>query len=150
MNRMIGTGSAFVLACVLSLGCGGESGPELGPVSGTVTYNGQPVAGANLIFLSEKGPQATATTDEQGKFTAKTKGSDGVTVGAFKVTVTKVEASGSEMSPEDMMKMGEAKKSSETKAKALLPEKYSKVATTDLSFTIEAAGNADLKIELKD
>ena len=37
----------FLMALV---GCGGEAGPELIPVTGTVTLNGQPLAGANVRF----------------------------------------------------------------------------------------------------
>lgn len=48
-------------------GCGG-SGPELVPVRGTVTLDGDPLPEATLIFIPENGRNSTATTDASGRY----------------------------------------------------------------------------------
>ncbi len=61
----------LLLACA---GCGGESFP-VAPVSGTVTLNGKPLAGARVGFEPKRsgedaaaGPGSYGTTHEQGRF----------------------------------------------------------------------------------
>ncbi|QDT41811.1 hypothetical protein Pan241w_18790 [Gimesia alba] len=51
-------------------GCfgGGESLPELANVTGTVTLDGSPLTGANVLFQPQQGKTAFAMTDENGKF----------------------------------------------------------------------------------
>ncbi|MES1213456.1 MAG: hypothetical protein ABUL64_02625, partial [Singulisphaera sp.] len=69
--RLIETGTAVALAClILSAGC--RRGVENGQVTGTVTYKGKPVVGANLMFVSPSGRPGAATTDERGHFEAQT------------------------------------------------------------------------------
>src|SRR5437868_4956751 len=47
----------LALICGLSLGCsGGEKVPPLYPVTGKVTFQGKPVAGATVIFVPEVPP----------------------------------------------------------------------------------------------
>jgi hypothetical protein len=57
-------------------GCGGGAGVV--PVSGTLTYKGQPVKNAYVDFTPENGRPSWGLTDDQGKFTleydAKNKG----------------------------------------------------------------------------
>ena len=42
--------------------------PELAPVSGQVTRNGQPVAGARVLFKAEGAPGAIGVTDAEGRY----------------------------------------------------------------------------------
>ena len=64
--------------CLLVAGC--DSGPGLAPVSGTVTMDGSPLAGAEVTFQPtfEGGSPSSAITDASGryelKFTMKEKG----------------------------------------------------------------------------
>lgn len=48
------------------VGCGGE---QFGNVSGKVTLDGQPLAGATVEFSPEGGSPAYGVTDEQGRYT---------------------------------------------------------------------------------
>lgn len=59
----------LVLAAgVLGLaGCGSE-GPEIAYVSGRVTMDGKPLAGASVVFIPEDGRPAGARTDENGYY----------------------------------------------------------------------------------
>jgi hypothetical protein len=50
-------------------GCGGPSDqPDLGEVSGTVTLDGKPVPGINVLFSPDTGRPAGAKTDESGYY----------------------------------------------------------------------------------
>lgn len=48
-------------------GCGTE-GPEIAYVSGRVTLDGKPLAGASIVFIPENGRPAGARTDENGYY----------------------------------------------------------------------------------
>jgi len=67
---------ALALTAIGLVGCGSE-GFELVPVSGTVTLDGQPLAGASVSFQptgggATPGPGSSAVTDASGKFQLKT------------------------------------------------------------------------------
>ena len=73
MKRTAFYGSSLLLliSIAFSLGCpqGGPGGPPTYPVSGTVTYNGEPVGGANVTFVAGQGGQsAVGVTDASGKY----------------------------------------------------------------------------------
>ena len=81
MCRSGAPNALFVLALlgVCSGGCGSGTEPspvleKLTPVSGTVTQNGEPVAGANVMFLPDPespgsvAETASGVTDSQGKY----------------------------------------------------------------------------------
>ncbi|GAB6167384.1 hypothetical protein JCM19992_33840 [Thermostilla marina] len=83
----------LVLAAVggLSLtGCG-KKGPQLTPLEGVVTLDGQPLEGATVLFEPQEGGRpATGVTDAQGRFVLQTyEPGDGVQVGMCAVAVTK-------------------------------------------------------------
>lgn len=64
--------AALVLfSLVLSVATGGCSQgdqPELGEVSGTVKWNGEPLAGVIVMFKPENGRPGSAETDTQGNY----------------------------------------------------------------------------------
>lgn len=84
----------FMMGAVVSilLGCGI---PNLGQVSGTVTYDGEPLDGATVSFMPEDstGVFAVATTDEQGRYVLAApikKGMiQGALAGKYRVTISK-------------------------------------------------------------
>jgi len=84
-----------MLACLAAamFGCG-ESGPKLVPVSGTVTINGKPLEGAEVVFSPDDsnndGQPATDLTGPDGNYKAMTRGRSGVVPGKYKVVITKV------------------------------------------------------------
>jgi hypothetical protein len=66
MNR-----ATFLFAGLLMLaGAGGctKSGPELVPIAGTVTHNGQPVPNLRIIFQPEHGRISWGSSDANGRF----------------------------------------------------------------------------------
>ena len=74
--------------CLVLTGCG-ESRPDTAAVTGEVHYQGQPVEGASVVFVSD-GPPAQGVTDSLGKFTLRTfSPGDGATIGQHRVTITK-------------------------------------------------------------
>jgi hypothetical protein len=86
------------LSLAIMTGCGGPD-PNLGKVSGTVTYKGAPVEGATVSFLPANpgsGVLAVATTDAAGHYVLAAPQTDGgVAAGAFSgsynVTIRKME-----------------------------------------------------------
>lgn len=56
----------LVLALVCFTGCG--DGLGLAPVKGTVTLDGQPLAGAEVIFRPADGRPSLGVTDAEGKY----------------------------------------------------------------------------------
>jgi hypothetical protein len=57
------------LLLLATAGCSGVSDqPELGRVTGTVTLDGQPLAGVIVNFQPESGRAATAETDSKGYY----------------------------------------------------------------------------------
>src|SRR5262245_17864253 len=83
----------FGCGLVLALGCGSQ---RVVPVSGTVTMDGQPLAGAEISFAPiakegaiEAGPGSAGKTDKEGKFTLKTiKGESGAIPGKHRVAIS--------------------------------------------------------------
>ena len=80
-----------MMTVVLLAGCGGG----LAPVSGTVTLDGEPVAGAKVTFLpAGPGIPATGTTDATGRYELRIgSGRTGVPRGRYGVTVSKLKVS---------------------------------------------------------
>jgi serine/threonine-protein phosphatase CPPED1 len=112
------------------------------PVSGTVTLDGKPLAGAVVVFDMADPPQgvrrvsADGVTDAAGKFRLATygPGHDGAPAGEYGVGVRKSAG-------------GLADEENE-KAKSSIPEHYARSRTSGLKATVTAAGgvvNLDLK-----
>lgn len=75
----------------LAIGC--NNGPNIAPVSGTVTVDGKPLGEAGVTFTPlEGGRPAWATTDAEGHFQLTTlRSGDGAFVGEHVVTVAEPE-----------------------------------------------------------
>ncbi|WP_165243795.1 hypothetical protein [Paludisphaera soli] len=108
----------LTLACLA--GCD-DRRPPLTPLRGRLLFNDMPVAGAELVFHPQfDGPgwRPTAVTGEDGTFEAGTLDpGDGAPEGAYKVTIV-----WHPMAGED----------GEDQGPNLLPERYSRVESTDL------------------
>lgn len=119
-------------------------------VTGKITFNGEIVAGANVVFspTGSGGKPAVGLTDENGVYVLQTHEGAvgaGTTPGEYKVTVTK-----SEIVPTGkMIQDGSEEPYEETKTTQLLPKKYGSSMTTDLSATIVEGQENVFDFELK-
>ena len=86
----------FVFPCIVLLGvfpgCGGDPF-NVQPVSGIVTYNGDPVADASIVFVprDSTGRAAVGVTGADGSFTLATTGTSkpGAMIGDYNVIISK-------------------------------------------------------------
>jgi hypothetical protein len=78
-------------------GCGPKR-PEVVPASGLVTFEGGPVAGAQVTFMAPSAARAAyAVTDDAGVFVLSTFGkADGAAPGTHVVTIAKTQPTGSD------------------------------------------------------
>lgn len=149
LRRMVILGSLLVLVS----GCGGApEGPTLYPVKGKVTLEGQPVPNATVMFQPSSGPVATGVTDANGEFTLKTGAQEGAVAGTHQVSV--VATAGEKVmenpSPDDLAALSTDPKQKPAEPKSLIPERYSKFETSQLTATVsEDASQNNITLELK-
>lgn len=147
--------SLLVFACVA--GCGdGAQRKDTYKVSGVVKYNGAPLPGATVSFspVAQGTPPALGMTDAEGKYVLTTYANgDGACQGEFKVMVSKSapgasstggapahDPTGQNRASGAPVHSGPAGKAS-SGGGSLIPEKYSKAATTPLTKTVNAGDN---------
>ena len=129
-----------LLAVALPLvGCGGGGRPNSVTVTGQVLLDGQPLAGAAVMFTGpEGGAPVTAVTDANGNFKLE------AVIGLNKVAVAKTEGGGgageAELSPPDEMP-------SSPQVSSVVPSKYANPATSGISVEVKP-GMGPVKIEL--
>lgn len=132
---------------VISGGCSGSKHPATAAVSGTVTYQGNPVEGATVAFqLAGGGGVSTAITDAAGKYALHTFGeADGAVPGDYKITISKIKAEDQNAgkTPEQISEEYAAMQSRGEEIPPqvvtyLVPEKYSTAKTTPEQRTVKA------------
>ncbi len=133
------TWHAAAILCLATCGCGkaGASAPQLQelPVNGTVTLDGKPLAGAEIVFMTGEPPAAFAgKTKDDGAYRLQTvAGREATCQGACKVTISRlVKPDGSPLGPEETP--------ADAGAVEQLPAKYSRFDQTTLSATVAAGG----------
>lgn len=121
-------------------------------VSGTVTLDGEPVAGAHIRFSPEgKGTAAFAETDTRGRYQLRTYDpGDGAIPGDYRVSVTKEVTEGvvefnSQQEREEYLKKNGRPNRKVTNA---LPEKFADPDTSGLAAEISLAGSRRVDLEL--
>jgi hypothetical protein len=169
-GRRTGVTAKLILAsCVLAAGCSASGRPAIAPVRGTVTYRGQPVAGATVVFLCSGAPRlAVGKTDERGEYQLTTyEKNDGAMIGNHVVTVKK-RSPGTETPDPSVAGTGEAlqgealakaiaqsmRESSQQakqaeKAGSLVPAKYAYLKSSDLRKDVVDGENV-INIDLTD
>ena len=131
-------------------GCSGNKG-SYATVSGVVTQNGTPFEGAKVTFISTvefEGKRAaySAMTDSSGKYLIATVGKEpGIPPGMYKVTITKLEATGKSL-PKDF-DAGQVAASGT--GRNLVSQEYENENTTKLSVTLEPGKNENKDFDVK-
>ena len=142
MNRIarclfFGTLLSFTL---IVSGCG--SGVPTGYVSGNVTLsNGNDPADLLVRFMNTSaGVGATAVVQQDGTYELKYKGKTGVPIGKFKIAVTAHIRHMNDLEVAEFMELSGAEqqkiKAERQKKRDLIPKKYQKTETSDLSYEI--------------
>ena len=128
-QRCWAVATTLVVSCGAILGCG-DGRPDVAAVSGRVTIDGKPLTKGAISFIPAKGRQAGGAIESDGRYelTCFEKG-DGAILGEYKVAINGVEYL------------------SETLLKWHAPKKYSNVATSGLTATIDGPRD-DLNFEL--
>ena len=127
-------------------GCGGSSSsaPDTYQTTGVITYNGAPVANANVAFRPLEGRPATGVTNEAGEFTLGTyEFEDGAVPGDYKVTVViapPITDPADETAYEPPADDGDS----------AIPLVYASQITTPLSATVTEEGPNHFPFELED
>ena len=137
--------SILPLAALLLVGCS-SSGKNAGtvPVTGKVTYNGQPVEGATVTFAGDAGmTPGAAMTMAEGAYSLNVK------PGSYTVIVTKTDVplNTQPMSMEEAAAQG-AKPPEEPKE--LLPAKYRSATDSPLKFEVKPSGANTFDLTLTD
>ncbi len=149
--------SATLFACLTFSGCGGgeADAPSLALVTGTVTFKGKPISGADVTFSVKGKPLAIGQTDADGKFTLTTGRRFGAPIGKAKVGISKRGENPdfkADMKPEDMAKMAKMNKGAPVKMpKPVIPLKYGDPEVSKLEADIGADGSKNVfKYDLVD
>lgn len=143
MNCRMGWGLWGVLGVVMIAGCGGSDRGQLPPtyqVTGVVTYQGEPLADALVQFQRTDATRgAVGKTDANGRYQLSTFGSnDGAVAGPYAIAISKY----STPPPDFPVRQHEDDTSvPEFKPENLLPPKYARIETSDLSARVEEQAN---------
>jgi len=153
--------ASCLLVVMIMVGCGDSGSVKLVPVTGTVTYQNAPVAGAAVTFVPANGPVGTGVTDDQGKFRLSTGTRKGAVVGTSKVSISL--GGGSDMlddneaglsESEQMMvltqRMGQSVgRTGQEGRKSSLPSKYANASTSGLEADVQSSGKNDFPFDLR-
>lgn len=156
MSKIV-SGNLFAVVpfvMLLGLGCSQSgSGPATYPVTGTVTYNGQPVEGATVAFQAADGSHgAVGVAGADGKFEVATSAAGGGLIpGEYKVTISKYKTDsapaqdidGMHASPEDVGQMAVESQNS-------LPARYADAAESGFAATVKEDGENDFTFNMTD
>jgi hypothetical protein len=147
------SGAAVFCLFILIAGCGGAADdkwtkdrPKTFQVSGTVSLNGTPVAGATVNFISVDGKSSPfGVTDTSGRFRLTTFDQhDGAPLGNYKVTITKKTV---ETKPHP--KEPETQPAIVVKTTWDVPENYSVAAKSGLEAQVTDGGKNEFTFDLK-
>lgn len=133
MSQTIVWRSLLLLLLLGAWGCSGDRFPVL-PVSGTVTFNGKPLANATISFEpvaknddGVAGEISVGRTDAKGHFTLTTTGGKpGAVIGSHRVRITTARSSSKANSDEIQI------------SKEVIPPQYN--TTTELQFEVSNDG----------
>ncbi|SRR6056297_2787824 len=151
-----------VLGLVATVGCGGSNFANPIPVQGTVSYQGKPVEGAKVTFLSRTGGRsASGTTDGTGAYALTTFNTDdGALADEYTVTIAKydsaetgesIDLDNGEMGDDyaAMMDSAASGGAAINKEDSQLPAQYADAAESGLSRTVAEGQPNEFNFELE-
>lgn len=139
----------FIALALAVMGCSGSSG--LAPVTGKVTYLGQPVAGATILFMGDGAVRpATAVSASDGAYSLRTQDASGAAPGPYTVVVSKNEVPLDAAEPPSMEEAAKQAKRPPPAPKRLVPAKYEDVASSPLKFEVKTGRKNVFDIQLAD
>lgn len=123
---------------ILSAGC--NRGPQMVPVTGTITLDGKPLPGASVMYvLKAGGPPVTAVTDAQGKYDLATlTPGDGALEGEYQVAVVAYRVAGVSADPASDPSQQLPGAQGGERVTWIAPQRYSDLAKSGLSATVSA------------
>lgn len=140
--RILDRSAAFISVLTLACGCAEQKNYSLAPVSGTVTFDGKPLAGGIVNFQPQAakspivGPGSVGYCDEQGHYTLSTiRKEPGAVVGTHRVRIYS-------FSPETLPTSDVDEEPPVEK----IPERYN--YQTRLEFTVPAEGSQEADFDL--
>jgi len=154
MKTLFHTLTISLLLSSLCSGCNSKRLDGLVPGAGTLSFNGEPVENATIVFspkIAGSSRSATGITNPQGKFTLMTLDpGDGLAPGDYHVTVTKVKTEGGPTEQEmlDSVMLGRALPPDDRTITYLIPEHYGIIGDSGLEVTIPSQGKRDIPLEL--
>jgi hypothetical protein len=127
-----------LIICLAACGCNKSPGPprvQSVPINGTVKLDGKPIAGVDVLFLSQSPPAAfSGRTNDAGVYELQgIKGDNTDLQGMYKVTISRMaKPDGTPLGPDEApMKVGAVEQ---------LPAKYARSDLTTLSANVPASG----------
>jgi hypothetical protein len=135
----------LVVAATLT-GCG--RGRDTARVSGIVTLDDKPLAGAAVLFMPvEGGVPGRAATKHDGSFSLSTfEQEDGALVGRYRVAVSKVETTGFAADADGLSGMLDG---SRLRTTWVTPERYGNPTTSGLEVSVERGGKNAFEFRLR-
>ena len=144
-NR-IGCSLSAIIAVLLSTGCHESGLPNMVPIRGTVTYDGQPLTEGNVLYLPKTsgGRQARGDIQPDGSFRLTTlRKDDGAQMGEYDIVVIALNPHPGEPSREELEAAGGL-----IERGYAIPEKYTKRETSGLSDSVSKDHSGKMEIML--
>ena len=132
--------AAAIMIAVVAAGCGGSDRPRLVEATGLVTFEGQPLENATVVFAPVSGQRvATGKTNVDGEFILGTFGhEDGAILGEHQVTVVARDSVIRDESGGSSMPGGPT---APAVAPPIIPERYFAAETSGLTATVTEDGD---------
>jgi hypothetical protein len=131
----------IIVLCMALSGCG-RGRPATATVGGRVTYRGKPVPSGRIAFQPEEGRLAMGTLGPDGSYTLTTfQPGDGALLGKHRVTIEATQQIGGGPLPKSRKEEFRMGLGSSPVIEWLVPEKYSRLATSPLKAEVKRGSN---------
>ena len=137
--------AAVTVSFLFLAGCSSDSNYAV--VSGVVTLDGEPLAGAGVNFKPKVGAIASDVTDAEGRYRLTTGSIDGALLGDHGVTIAKLELVDRHGKQAAESSEGPPTRGGGLQAKWYTPKKYSKLETSGFTAVVKPGQN-DYPFEL--